>query len=91
MGKQFEQGEQGQARFEASCRVMLIPRCPSCLAANPQALLKCRVCGTDAPVPTLQAETDTVLTLDKLDLRWYERLLLGVGQWLRKLAGSIDP
>lgn len=79
-------------RFEPSCTIQRIPRCPACLSANPQALKKCWNCGEAQPAPDDPIHVaDVTATLPPNLFPWYARLLLRIGAALRSLSKRIGP
>lgn len=92
MGRQnLARNHDARLDVEVSCTITKIPRCPKCEAANPTQLLACPICGEPAPPTETQFSPDAKLTLANLELRWYERILLAIGAWLRRLAKGMEP
>ncbi len=84
--KEIHKRVQATGRFEPSLRLHKIPRCPSCLSANPQGLSHCPKCGEPAPpITERRYETSIAVNLDPF-MPWHARALFAVGAWLRRLA-----
>lgn len=80
-----------EIKFVPSCTVQLIPRCPVCLSSNALRLKKCGICGEPQPdLPDPVEVTDNAATLPPNLFPWYARLLLRIGNALRRIARGLE-
>ena len=74
-----------EGRVQMVIRATHIPRCPKCLAANPQAKDECPACGEPAPLHR-EVREEAAIDIDHSILTWRARLFLRLGKFFTDLS-----